>query len=1188
MLIGGVDLPEGLINAQRDGHLVVFAGAGVSMGAPSNLPDFPTLASLVGDRVSPREVNEQIDRYFGRLEDLGVDIQNLTRRIISDPASVPRPLHSDLIRLFAAASTVRIVTTNFDTHFSTTAQSVFTEVVETYFAPALPLGREFSGIVYLHGSVTRPQPLVLSDKDLGRAYVTDAWATRFLTELFERFVVLFVGYSHEDPLMRYLARSLLPRTTRYVITPTDDGAKWKELGIRPVYFTAGAGEAKYAPLDEAIRAWAQAANMGALDHENRVRELAKAAPPIGQEDADYVAAALGDDVRRRFFVEHVSGLEWLRWVDSRHFLDGLFTEEIRPGESQRVLAHWFANRFVIDYPVQALDLVAAHGGALNPHLWFSLVLRLLRDPLPGADVLARWVVVLGANRIPDNGGDFLGQLLGTCTTEGHAPAGLLLLAMLSNPRQTLEKRWISEGDRPQLHIAIRLSADRHVLQEAWEKCSLREPGKHTSHLLALMTSAITLAQLLERGAVDGSFESTSYRRSAIEAHAQDAFGESFDFVIDVARSALEDALVRHPPLARSVIALWLASGPRLLKRLAIHGMCEDPELAPNEALQRIVDGKLLYDFGLKHEVFRLLESRFGAASQRSQEALLEFSVTAEVMPGIQDGPEARETADYERYNLAVWLVHVAPKSAVAAEHLRRMQATHPKFAPRDHPDLDHWSSGAQWGGAASPVTMSELTAKPPREQLPLLLTYKQTPGDFGGPDRPGLLETLASAATQNFDWGLELSLLLPKSDAIPTDVWRALLRGWRTGPLTPDQWSKVLQLASECVAVLAAAVPDALAQLLAKAAEAESGALSGDALGRLEGLALALVRSVHSADGIVPGQGRADWLTVAINHPVGDLTITLLRTLTKRRSSAGDAWTGIPGSYRSAFEFLIQDESVDSSRGRIVLASQLHFLFAIDRDWTARLVIPLFDWSRNRLQAQQAWHGFLGWGRWNDSLLNELLPHFRGSFARLGDDLSEVRDQFADRAVGLALYSELDPWRGGWLEVFVRDADEASRRAWASRMVYELINLKQESVRLAWARWLKDYWSDRVRGLPRPLTGDERSEMLEWTISLETVFREAVEIAVQMPTQLREHSLFFHRLREAKGILSRHQHETANLLLHVLAVADTLGYSCVDVGEIFKALVAAGGTRAELAPIANHMARLGCPNARDLLALLGD
>jgi len=46
MRIHGIDFPEELIDAQPDGELVVFAGAGVSMGQPSNYPNSPTRRAI--------------------------------------------------------------------------------------------------------------------------------------------------------------------------------------------------------------------------------------------------------------------------------------------------------------------------------------------------------------------------------------------------------------------------------------------------------------------------------------------------------------------------------------------------------------------------------------------------------------------------------------------------------------------------------------------------------------------------------------------------------------------------------------------------------------------------------------------------------------------------------------------------------------------------------------------------------------------------------------------------------------------------------------------------------------------------------------------------------------------------------------------------------------------------------------
>ncbi|MGH9199000.1 MAG: SIR2 family protein, partial [Acidimicrobiia bacterium] len=70
-----VDLPQALLTAQRDGRLVVFAGAGVSMGPPSNLPGFEQLAHAVAGGVLTRKEGETLDAFLGRVEQQGVNVQ---------------------------------------------------------------------------------------------------------------------------------------------------------------------------------------------------------------------------------------------------------------------------------------------------------------------------------------------------------------------------------------------------------------------------------------------------------------------------------------------------------------------------------------------------------------------------------------------------------------------------------------------------------------------------------------------------------------------------------------------------------------------------------------------------------------------------------------------------------------------------------------------------------------------------------------------------------------------------------------------------------------------------------------------------------------------------------------------------------------------------------------------------------
>ncbi|WPY01724.1 Sir2 C-terminal domain containing protein (plasmid) [Candidatus Trichorickettsia mobilis] len=74
----------------------------------------------------------------------------------------------------------------------------------------------WSGLIKIHGSLQynetdlkynqndHSEELVLSSADFGRAYLKEAYAARFITELFNHFNVLFIGYSLSDPVLKYI------------------------------------------------------------------------------------------------------------------------------------------------------------------------------------------------------------------------------------------------------------------------------------------------------------------------------------------------------------------------------------------------------------------------------------------------------------------------------------------------------------------------------------------------------------------------------------------------------------------------------------------------------------------------------------------------------------------------------------------------------------------------------------------------------------------------------------------------------------------------------------------------------------------------------------------------------------------------------------------------------------------------
>lgn len=275
------------------GNLVLFVGAGASRAQPANLPDFAQLVrnigELAGRHPSDAEVN-QPDVFLGRLEDTGVDVHQLVATAIDQPESQPNILHAAIVGLAAACQMPRIVTTNYDRHLTSAAAALSLDL-PIYEAPALPVGDDFEGIVHLHGSLSQPsRRLVVTDTDFGRAYLREAWAARFLERMFSTFTVVFIGYSHGDVVMQYLARSLGQDHNRYVLTADEQNAEWRRLGLTPISYPNDTGD--HSALPAALERWRELATMGHVEHRARIADLVSEEPPTIPDEVSYIEAAL--------------------------------------------------------------------------------------------------------------------------------------------------------------------------------------------------------------------------------------------------------------------------------------------------------------------------------------------------------------------------------------------------------------------------------------------------------------------------------------------------------------------------------------------------------------------------------------------------------------------------------------------------------------------------------------------------------------------------------------------------------------------------------------------------------------------------------------------------------------------------------------------------------------------------------
>ena len=393
-----VDVPEAVIDAHRAGGLVLFVGAGVSVDPPSSLPTFVQLTEMIGVEsggVLSQSDRERPDRYLGELhEQHGVDVHRRVADHLNPAGSKPNALHEALTHLSIASGASRIVTTNYDLHLSAKLLK-HSPALPRYTAPVFPMGDQFTGVVYLHGALDHaPTSLVVTDRDFGRAYLTDAWAARFLERMFSVFVVLFIGYSHQDVVMTYLARGLGPAARRYVLTDRPESAEWRRLGVEPIgYPLTAAGGHDALPL--AMATWARRASMGLLEHRSQIADLLSTAPSEVPDEVSYLERAVRDPETVRFFTEHADGADWLEWLSRQPTFVALFDTAAPSTAVSRELADWFARRFVMDEgrTETASKLLARHGGRVSAELWHAIGSG-LHTGQPRPEWLNRWLTVL--------------------------------------------------------------------------------------------------------------------------------------------------------------------------------------------------------------------------------------------------------------------------------------------------------------------------------------------------------------------------------------------------------------------------------------------------------------------------------------------------------------------------------------------------------------------------------------------------------------------------------------------------------------------------------------------------------------------------------------------------------------------------------------------------------------------------
>ncbi len=354
----GPDVPNRLLQAHEDGRVVFFCGAGIS--GPAGLPNFEGLvkqlyADLLTTTPSPVQQVElgakRFDAAAGLLEGDVVGGRETVRRKLAEIFLKPKApnatgTHEALLTLgISCDGRTRLVTTNFDRLFEE-AIAAKSLNVERFKAPLLPIPKQhWNGLVYLHGLLSEvPTPdelnrLVISSGDFGLAYLSERWASRFVSELFRNYTVCFVGYSIDDPIMRYMTDALAADhllgespLEMFAFGSYSKGKEekcadeWKAKNVTPILYRK---HRRHAYLHGTLRAWAETCRDRVTGKERIVSEYARARPLKSTKEDDFVGRMLwalsdpiGEPAKHFADLNPVPSLEWLKPISEKRYGHG--------------------------------------------------------------------------------------------------------------------------------------------------------------------------------------------------------------------------------------------------------------------------------------------------------------------------------------------------------------------------------------------------------------------------------------------------------------------------------------------------------------------------------------------------------------------------------------------------------------------------------------------------------------------------------------------------------------------------------------------------------------------------------------------------------------------------------------------------------------------------------------------------
>jgi hypothetical protein len=1075
----GPSIPNVLLDARDAGEVVFLCGAGISI--PAGLPDFFNLTCDVADRLgcpadSPagrlialeqhyrkadekHELREPIsfDRIFTLLvRQFGASqVESEVAQALRIPRRANLTHHSALLDLARGPDgRRRLITTNFDRLFHRVDRCL-----RSYAPPHFPdLSRHdgFDGVVHLHGllpsrSAKLPNEtlgLVISGGDFGRAYLAEAWATRFVCDLLDRYIVVLLGYSADDPPVRYLLEGLnvagrIGEQRLYAFAASDPARSdldWRERGVTPIV---------YNPVDhhrhlwESIYAWADRARDIHV-WRSRIVNLAHTMPEqLKPFERGQIAALCSSTEGAQAFAASVPPPppEWLCVFDaaSRYSKPGRtigYTEQPNPeidplatygldddpprpnqqrrnqespgidlliplttdnpvAHEQGIVGGWRwpggplnARLFQIACWIQSVMTSpttvwwAAGRGLLHGNLHDQLSWTLGRDNVEFDPIVRQaWRLVLEAHEsAPDDVRKGWHGVNHQIRKEGWTPRTIRAFAVATRPRLAVQRSWNYAPVPPTAGETLTLSRIGHfdVVYPTLIENVAEVPNASLSAVLVVIRANLERGAELEKEAsLYHSRLPTLYpEEKEGEHHYLEAESYFFTFAELFKRLVVVDA-----EAAAREFHYW-DDTVRFFVPLRLFAFADVRVTASAEVGRgiRAIPRDSFWSSDHARELLWALRARWADLSERDRLAIEKIILEGREKYQLESDEEYVERRASLSAERLIWMQDQGlALSAAAKTALPKLKSANPRWRASWAKTADaSWESRTGWvKQETDPMPIADLPVSEVIARCDALAQREFQSFTDRDPFR-GLVATNPQRAVAVLNYEA-------RRNNYPRRYWARLFSDW-----PKDVPARCLKLLARASAELPAATIVEIRYELTSWFVSHYAAIDRlerktahnlfdcvvDALARAGRDAMHSGLGKSSVGGVEIPSNRMG-VDYAINAPTGHLTSGLFAAFYAREPKARQ---GLFADIRQRLETLIALPDEGGWHPLTIATQNLHQLYTIDRDWTRRFLLPLFDATQP--EAEAAWSGFMRSGYLaSRALFKDMREHFLAAFA---------------------------------------------------------------------------------------------------------------------------------------------------------------------------------------------------------------